>query len=355
MKRRKSFPKYVKHYRDPGSGRWINQYRRGGKTARLPDGPVINDEIWAAYSAIQTAFDAGEGVPAIGAARTQPGSIDAAVVACYRSTEFLLLAENSRRAFRLALERDVRPVIGSARLANLQPRHIAELIADKVAKSPGAARVLHAALRFFLRFCGTTGLLLRDPSFGIKAPKTKANNWHTWTDEQIAKFESAHPIGSEARLAEALHLYTGLRASDVVKLGRQYVRDGIIRIVAQKNREPVVIPIHPALQRVLDAVPLNNMTFLVNAKGGPITSDYNKRWRRWCDEAGLPKQCVPHGLRYAAITRLAEVGCSARQIMAITGHRTLSQVQKYSDKADRELLARQAMAALVAKTGTQIV
>ncbi len=44
--------------------------------------------------------------------------------------------------------------------------------------------------------------------------------WHTWTDDEIAQFESHHPIGTKPRLAFALFRYLGVRRSDAVKLGK---------------------------------------------------------------------------------------------------------------------------------------
>ena len=38
--------------------------------------------------------------------------------------------------------------------------------------------------------------------------------------------------------------------------------------------------------------------------------------------ASLPARCVRHGLRKAAARRLAEVGCSEKQIAAVTGDTT---------------------------------
>jgi integrase len=55
--------------------------------------------------------------------------------------------------------------------------------------------------------------------------------------------------------------------------------------------------------------------------------------------AGLPMECCPHGLRKAAARRLAEAGCSAKQIMSITGHKTMSEAQRYVDDADQKTLA----------------
>ncbi len=59
--------------------------------------------------------------------------------------------------------------------------------------------------------------------------------------------------------------------------------------------------------------------------------------------AKLPVRCKAHGLRKAAARRLAEAGCTAKQIQAITGHKTLAEVERYTRKADQVRLARKAM------------
>ncbi|MFX6357469.1 tyrosine-type recombinase/integrase, partial [Acinetobacter baumannii] len=55
------------------------------------------------------------------------------------------------------------------------------------------------------------------------------------------------------------------------------------------------------------------------------------------------ERCKAHGLRKAAARRLAEAGCSASEIAAITGHKTLAEVERYTRAADQERLARQAI------------
>src|SRR5262245_21768537 len=61
-------------------------------------------------------------------------------------------------------------------------------------------------------------------------------------------------------------------------------------------------------------------------------------------EAGLPPCCKAHGLRKAAARRLAEAGCSAHEIMAVTGHKTLGEVERYTRAAEQERLNAAAMA-----------
>ena len=72
---------------------------------------------------------------------------------------------------------------------------------------------------------------------GLGRPST-SKGFHCWTDEEIAQFEAHHPIGSKPRLALALLLYTGQRRGDVIRIGRQHIRDGVLLIVQQKTGTP---------------------------------------------------------------------------------------------------------------------
>jgi hypothetical protein len=51
-----------------------------------------------------------------------------------------------------------------------------------------------------------------------------------------------------------------------------------------------------------------------------------------------------HGLKKGGMRRLAEYGNTTHELMAISGHRTLSEVQRYTDHADRKRLADSGMA-----------
>jgi integrase len=69
--------------------------------------------------------------------------------------------------------------------------------------------------------------------------------------------------------------------------------------------------------------------------------------------AGLPLDCQPHGLRKAAGRRLAEAGCTAHEIMAVLGHKTLSEAERYTREADQARLASTALAKLEGRTGNK--
>jgi len=59
--------------------------------------------------------------------------------------------------------------------------------------------------------------------------------------------------------------------------------------------------------------------------------------------AGVPEHCVPHGLRKTAARRLAEIGCSEKQIAAVTGHTILKEIARYTGAANQERLAADAI------------
>jgi integrase len=76
--------------------------------------------------------------------------------------------------------------------------------------------------------------------------------------------------------------------------------------------------------------------------GKPFTANGFGNWfRDRCVEAGVPGRA--HGLRKAAASRLANLGATEKEIMAITGHTTSKEVTRYTKGADQRVLAERAM------------
>jgi len=275
----------------------------------------------------------------VGKDRSVPGTVSAAIGAYYTSGKFQGLAFNTRKNRRSVLER-FRANHGDARISTLT-RAIVAVILSK--QKPLAARHYLRTLRGLMEFAVEIGLRKDDPTAGIVPAKAKIGKIHPWTEAEIARYEATHPIGSNARLALALLVYTGQRLSDVIGMGPQHTRNGVLFVRQKKTGAEVYPKVHPELARILAASPSNHLTFLVSERGGSYTEgSFGNRFRAWCDEAGLP-QCSAHGLRHAAARRLAEAGCTAPEIAAITGHKTLRLVQHYIDEADRVRLAAQAI------------
>jgi integrase len=187
------------------------------------------------------------------------------------------------------------------------------------------------------------GMRNDDPTRDVKAVRVKSDGYHSWDEQEIAGFENYHPIGSKARLAQALLLYTGQRRADVIGMGRQHVRDGVLHVKQQKTGAQFAIPVHPQLQEIIDATVIGQLNFLVNKWGKPWSAAGFTNWfGDQCTLAGL-RNCSAHGLRKAAARRLAEAGCTEHEIAAITGHASLREVQRYTKAADQKRLAAAAM------------
>jgi integrase len=231
----------------------------------------------------------------------------------------------------------------------MQDKHVRKL-RDELKNTPGASKSRLKALRAMFQWAVEADEAQHDPTLGVRAISYVTKGHHSWSIEEAEAFELRHPIGTKPRLAFAILLYTSWRREDAVRLGRQHVRDGRIKYTQAKNehRHPIEmdIPLHPDLAAAIAATPSGHMTFLVTEHGKPFTANgFGNAFKDWCRQANLP-HCSAHGLRKATATRLAEQGATPHEIMAITGHRTLEEVERYTRAARQAGLADTAMAKL---------
>lgn len=215
--------------------------------------------------------------------------------------------------------------------------------------TPHAANNFLKAMRAFFGWAAGDGKLVStDPTKGVRLLKgaNDAVGFHTWTEAEVARFEARWPLGTRERLAFDLLLYTGLRRGDVVALGRQHVRDGVISIRTEKTGEPVTIPMLDVLARSIAAARTGDLTFIVTERGTPFVKDSFGNWfGEVCRKAGCPGSA--HGLRKAGATRAAENGATERQLMAIFGWTTGKMATHYTRAADRRRLAQEAATLLL--------
>jgi enterobacteria phage integrase len=219
-------------------------------------------------------------------------------------------------------------------------------ILQPFAKKPGAAFATIKMLRILMRHAINIGWLSHDPSTGIK--RAKINRIRSWTEEEIATYRNRWPLGTMQRTALELFLSTGQRRSDVVRMAWSHITaHNKISVTQQKTGRKLLIPLHRDALVALTAAERKHIAIFVTAFGKPFTVDGFSQWMRDAiDAAGLPLEVQPHGLRKAAGRRMAEAGASANMIMAVLGHVTMSEAQKYCDEADQVALAEQAVSKL---------
>lgn len=333
---------YVQRFEDR-HGKVRHYFRRPGyRRVALPGDPW-SPEFMAAY---QTALGRAEKCP-VAASQTKPGTIGALLVEFYLSDYWRnTLKANTQANYRNILER-FRADYGHNLVVDLSKSAVQSILDEKTA-TPGAARSFLKRLRVLLDFAVERDYRADNPARLVKLRKIKTTGFHPWTDAEIEAFKAFHPPGSRARRAMALLLHTTQRRSDVHRMGRPHIVGNAIRITQVKGRkgEPPVellIEIHPELKAELDLLPAGELMFVTTKHGRPYTAAGFTNW--FVDEAkraGL-SGCTPHGLRKAGSRHYAEAGASTHQIAAITGHKSLSEIERYTRSADQAQLARGAV------------
>lgn len=340
MKRR-NLPKYVSFHKDQ-HGRPRYRFRMKGRKSYYFKSAPHTEGFREEYDACIL----GETAPRLepGKGRNKAGTFIDLVHRYYASPEFRGLRDSTKTTYRNQLNKFC-DAHGNKRVRMMKRRHVNAILGD-MADRPGAANSLLARLKLLMKFAVNLEMIAVNPLIGMPPFKTRSDGFHSWTEEDIQKFEATHPRGSRARLAFALLLCTGQRRSDVVRMGWQHVDGNTISVVQQKTGGRLILPLHPALLEELKLLPRDNLTFILSKIDKPYSAAGFGNWFRvQCDKANL-KHCTSHGLRKAAARKLAEAGCSNQQIKAVTGHQTEEEVNRYTRAASQKQLAESAFATL---------
>ena len=334
--------KYVQRYKDR-HGKVRHYFRRPGyRRVALPGEPG-SPSFTSAYN------QALNGAPVGPVCRAPTGSLSSVLFDYYQSASWADLKPQTQATYRAILDR-FRERFGDLPADALTSAHVRKLI-DSGADKPGATRTLMKRLRGVYAFAVSRGLVRHNPFAGVALPR-EGKGFRPWSDAEIDQFLAYWPEGSRARLALLLLLHTGQRRSDVVRMGPRDLRCGVLTVVQTKGRKgrpecSLDIPLQPDLLRAINDLPKGGATFLLTAYGQPMSPAGFSGWFTECAaKAGLQKGCSPHGVRKAAARRLAEAGCTAHQIAAITGHKSLREVERYTQAAQQKGLAIAAMAKL---------
>lgn len=329
--------KYVDEYRDR-TGKVRRYFRKGGRRLGTLPGAVGSDEFMTAYAA----FLAEK--PAAAKITLHQDSLAKLIVDFYGDRMFTDLKDSTRRLYRYAL--DPLSQAHGRRSASTLPADKAEKIINDIGqKKPGMGNLTRAVMRRLFKFAVKKKWRSDNPILGIEP--FEVGEHHTWTDAELDQFEAKWRLGTRQRLAYALLLYTGQRVGDVAKMNRGDLSDGMVYVVQEKTGAKVWIPIAPELDRAMKAYPAKGLNLIGDPAGRPIKRPTLSRLMRIAiKEAGLPKRCVSHGLRKAAMRRLAESGATEKQIAAVSGHKTLKEVERYTKAADQKRLAKAGMSKL---------
>ena len=329
-------------------GKTYLSFRTGhGPRIRLPDDPR-SEAFQEAYRTALLGQISPERLPKL---PPGPGTIAALIVSYMKSAAYVGLRPTSKKGYASRIE-VLRTIHGHRAVGGLTRERIEAGILAPYHNRPGAALSLLKMLRILINHAMSLDernpLRLRyDPSIGIKRPKSR--EIRSWTDAETAAFERRWPLGSKERTAYALMLYVGTARADIHRMTWRQIDEVTSDVTYKRSKTgvPVEIELHDDLRRALEQAARDHVTIVNTAFGRPFTAaGFSQFMRHAIKAAGLPIDCKPHGLRKTLGRRLADDGVTAHGIMAVLGHTTLAEAERYTREADRRHGGRQAIAKL---------
>lgn len=277
---------------------------------------------------------------------TTKKTVGSVTVEYRQSSEWADLAGSTRKAYEVYLD-----MIGTAfwdvDIAAVELGHVLRM-RDAHRDQPATANKLFAIWSILLSFSMRRGYIKHHPMVGARVRKLKEGEHARWPEGCVDLAIEVLP--QHLARAVMLAVYTGQRVGDCIARRWSDLDDGGMRLIQQKTGAELWVPLHPELEAALkvwrrEAVCL---TILTKADGMPwastdsFKSAFTAAKKKHPELNGL----VFHGLRKSAAARLAEAGCSEHEIMAITGHRSLAEVQRYTRQARQKTMAMSAMVKL---------
>lgn len=254
------------------------------------------------------------------------GSRLSGVVALYKGSEaYLSLAPSTRKQWAPWLDA-ITEHFGSLRLAQfdrtdkIQPAIRAWR--NRWSATPRTADYAIQVLSRVLAYAvDPLNKLAKNPCEGIK-PLYKANRSAViWTEDDLEKLAAV--ASPEVYRAAELARHTGLRLGDLLRLSWSHIGPDSITLRTGKSNgtREAIIPIYPALRRLLDSIPKRTTTVLANSNGASWTTDgFGSSFNKAKKSAGLAERDLHfHDLRGTAATTFYQAELSKRVIAEILG------------------------------------
>ncbi|MGH0004567.1 site-specific integrase [Pseudovibrio ascidiaceicola] len=240
----------------------------------------------------------------------------------------------------------------------LTKAHVTKLRDQKAGTPEAANHRVKALSALFEWACGEAELAETNPVHGVKKFKSNTTGHHTWTQDEMDQFAAHHSPGSKAHLCFTVLRYTGLRISDVSRLGPKHLytdrETGLLhfKIATKKNEnntsKVIDMPVLPPL--ALAIKDLDEQATFVQTQWGKQYSikSLGNRFSTWCNQANLP-HCSAHGIRKADAVLAAEQGATAHELLSMFGWEKLSTAEIYTRKANAKRLSQTGSSKLLKK------
>lgn len=290
-----------------GLDRWYVYAWRGGPCIHTADGvrPTIGPELLdlAAQERMRKS---------VGGERT----LDTIITAYKASPEYERLAKSTKDDYRLWLDR-VSERFGTAPIGAFADTRMREQIIlwrDRWASQPRTADKAAVMMATLLSWAVERGIIAVNVAAGIKLLHHVNKADHIWERRHMRAF-----VNAPANLRDALKVaaFTGLRLSDLVALDWSHVGPQSIIMTTQKRKGRAVIPLLPAVKRLLEKRAWRKGPVLQSSRGTAWTADGLKTAFQRHKPEGFDRTI--HDLRGTYVTWLAMKGLTDDEIARIVG------------------------------------
>jgi integrase len=337
---------YVSSFIDR-TGKERFRFRRGKVSVYMP--PPGSKEYKDAYA--KAKGEAG----VIG--RSVEGSVNDLVSRLYRTVAFRRVSEGWQQTMRQSIE-PFREEYGQDMVADFRPKDIDRILEDRFEKrvidgkiiggSASAERLREMLMKLF-KLAVKLEMRADNPVEHSDPIKHKGEGFHPWGEEDIDAYRKRWPLGTKARLAMELMLWTGARRSDAHLMPPP--KDGLFVWKAAKTGKTVAMPVAPQVQEAIDAMPersLGDDALIVTEFGKPFSrAGFGNWFGDKCRDAGLIGRSA-HGLRKSLTRRAADLNVSQQGLKALGQWENDEEVRIYAGSANRNRMAEEALAAVVA-------
>jgi integrase/recombinase XerD len=256
------------------------------------------------------------------------------------------LAANSVEAYALDLAKWTAFVGQSSDLPDAeQLRHYLDHLYQSGLSARSVSRHL-TTLRGLYGFLLREGRIATDPTEHLGTPR----QWQTIPkflnlediEKIIAATDTTHPTGMRDRAMVELLYATGLRVSELCRLGVSdcMLDSGVVRTTGKGNKQRLVPCGKQAVLAVQAYLESGRPSLLkgrasrylfVTARGGCLTRQgFWKLLAGYGKKAGIFHGLTPHVLRHSFATHLLEGGADLRSVQVMLGHSDISTTQIYT-------------------------
>jgi len=223
-------------------------------------------------------------------------------------------------------------------LANIRAKDMAKYRDErmKAGISPSTYQKEHALISHLFTTArkewGMDGLA--NPAAGIRKPKVNnQRDRRLLPGEEIRLLEAAK--GQGLRTAIILALETGMRRGEMVDIRWDWVdlKRPVIVLPDTKSGDPREVPLTRKAVKVLRELPRRLDGRVLGINTDQLTRGFRIACANAKDSQGEPspiKDLHFHDLRHEATSRLFEKGLNPMHVAAITGHKTLQMLKRYT-------------------------